>query len=101
MSNISQNVTKVKNELKSIALGALVLAPLVGIVYILSVLVSSGYLDKDTLGNVFAGVAAIAICWTAGDAVKAIIKWRRYRQEQQDLKTEKAFERISSGVKGH
>lgn len=99
MRNILQNATKVKDELKVIALGALVLAPLVGAVYSLSMLVDYGYLNKEILANIFAVIAAMALCWSVGGITHAIIKWRQYQQEQKELKTEKAFERISSGVK--
>lgn len=101
MSNILQNATKVKDELKLIVLGALVLAPLVGAVYTLSILVDYGYLNREILANIFAAITVIALCWAVGSAAHAIIKWRQYQQEQKELKTKKAFERISSVAKGH
>ena len=97
MTNISQNVTKVKEELKAVAIGAAVLAPVVGIVYLFSLLVNNGYLNEDTLANIFLVVSGFAACWTVGGAVQAVNKWREMKRAEKERKTQKAFEKLSNG----
>lgn len=94
MINISLNVTRVKDELKNVALGAAVLAPVVGVWYLLAILVDNGYLNKETLVNGLMGLFIIAGCWTIGGAVNALHKF--YKSEKES-KTRQAFERLGNG----
>jgi cobalamin biosynthesis protein CobD/CbiB len=97
MTNISQNVTKVKEEMKAVAIGAAVLAPVVGIVYLFSLLVNNGYLNEATLANIFLVASGFAACWTVGGAVQAANKWREMKRAEKERKTQKAFEKLSNG----
>jgi hypothetical protein len=97
MTNISQNVTKVKEELKAVAIGAAVLAPVVGIVYLFSLLVNNGYLNAATLANILLVASGIAFCWTVGGAVQSVNKWREIKRAEKERKTQKAFEKLSNG----
>lgn len=97
MINISQNVTKVKEAAKDVAIGAAVLAPVVGVVYLLSVLIDNNYLTRDTVADAFMILAGVAACWTVGGAVQALKRWREMERAEQERKTQRAFERLGNG----
>lgn len=97
MINISLNVTRVKEELEAVAIGAAVLSPVVGIVYLLSLLVNNGHLNEETLANILFVASGIAVCWTVGGAVQSVNKWREIKRAEKEHKTQKAFERLSNG----
>lgn len=94
MNNISQNVTKVKEAATEVAVGAAVLAPIVGFMYLLSVLIDNNYLNRDTVADAFLVIASIAVCWTVGGMVQAIKRWRAYERAEQERKTYQAFKKL-------
>ncbi len=83
--------------MKAVAIGAAVLAPVVGIVYLFSLLVNNGYLNEATLANIFLVASGFAACWTVGGAVQAANKWREMKRAEKERKTQKAFEKLSNG----
>lgn len=94
MSNISQSVTKVKEEVKNVAVGAAVLVPVAGLFYIINLLIDNGLLDKDLVSNFLLGVSILLVCWTAGGMVQAYNKWREYAKADQERRTLRAFEKL-------
>ena len=96
MNNISQNVTKVKEAAKDVAIGAAVLAPVVGFMYLLTALIDNNYISRDTVADVFLVLVSVAACWTVGGCVQAVRRWQNYQREEQERKTQKAFEKLGN-----
>ena len=94
MNNILQNVTKVKEAAKDVVIGAAVLAPVVGFMYLLTALIDNNYISRDTVADVFLVLVSVAACWTVGGCVQAVRRWQNYQREEQERKTQKAFEKL-------
>lgn len=96
MNNILQNVTKVKEEVKIIAVGAAVIAPIVGLVYIISLLIDNGVLNRDLVSNFLLAMSILFMCWGVGGMVQSIKRWRELERAEHERKTQQAFERLGA-----
>ena len=93
------NITKdnVLLQLKRIAIGAALIAPLVGIAYLTVYLINNDYLDGNTIYYVLQTLLVMFMMWSMGGAYEAYKNLKRVEQEHKDNKTQRAFERLGNG----
>ncbi len=93
------NITKdnVLLQLKRIAIGAALIAPLVGIAYLIVYLINNDYLDGNTIYYVLQTLLVMFMMWSMGGAYEAYKNLKRVEQEHKDNKTQRAFERLGNG----
>lgn len=99
MINILQNVTKdnVLLQLKRIAVGALVLVPLILVIGVIAYLISSGYINANTAFIIVQVIAVLFMLWSIGGAYESHLAMKRSQQEYEERKTLRAFERLGNG----
>jgi cobalamin biosynthesis protein CobD/CbiB len=99
MINILQNVTKdnVLLQLKRIAVGALVLVPLILVIGVIAYLISSGYINANTAFIIVQVIAVLFMLWNIGGAYESYSDMKRNQKEYEERKTLRAFERLGNG----
>ena len=99
MTSILQNVTKdnVLLQLKRIAIGTTIAAPLVGIAWLVNYLAANGYINGFVIFVGFQTIAAIFVLWTLGGAYEAYKAMKRVEQERKDYETRQAFRKLGHG----
>lgn len=99
MTSILQNVTKdnVLLQLKRIAIGIAIAAPLVGIAFLITYLAANGYINGFIIYAGFQTIAAIFVLWALGGAYEAYKDMKRIEQERKDYETRQAFRKLGHG----
>jgi len=99
MTNILQNVTKdnILLQLKRTVIGAAIVAPFAGFVAFIAYLVTNGYLNATVIYVAFQTAMVCLVFWSLGGAYEAYKNMKRFQQEHEDRKTQKAFEKLSNG----
>ena len=93
------NITKdnVLLQLKRIATGVAVVAPVVGFIALIVYLVNNDYLDGDSVYYVVQTLLVGFMLWSVGGAYEAYKNLKRVEREHKDNKTQRAFERLGNG----
>lgn len=99
MINILQNVTKdnILLQLKRIAVGAVVLVPLILVIGVIAYLISNGYINANTAFIIFQVIALLFMLWSIGGAYESHLAMKRSQQEYEESKTLKAFKKLGHG----
>ena len=99
MTNILQNVTRdnIFLQLKRIALGAMVIVPLILVIGGIAYLISSGYINTNTAVIIFQVIAGLFILWSAGGAYESYRDMKRSQRELEERVTQRAFEKLGNG----
>jgi uncharacterized membrane protein YqjE len=99
MINILQNVTKdnVLLQLKRIAVGAVVVVPLILVIGVIAYLISNGYINANTAFIIFQIIALLFMLWTVGGAYESYSAMRRHQKDLEEHKTLNAFKKLGHG----
>ena len=99
MISILQNVTKdnVILQLKRIAVGTAIAAPLVGFFALIAYLISNDYVNGMTAYVVFQTVMVILVLWSLGGAYESYKNMKRLERDQKERETLRAFRKLGNG----
>jgi hypothetical protein len=99
MTNILQNVTKdnVLLQLKRIAVGGLLVIPLVIVIGVIVYLSALGIITPELILKGTTIIFVILMLWSIGGAYESYSDMKRNQKEYEERKTLRAFERLGNG----
>lgn len=84
-------------QLKRVALGSAVAAPITVIVFAVSYAVTAGWFSEAIVVNIIRFTLGVFCLWSIGGLIESVYNSRKAQKEYEEKKTLRAFERLAGG----